>query len=81
MAKEVFVVESLEDFLKLADKVDLVLRIDPYLIAYYYGLVFCLDLSTLPDKDVREALQSLKTKTIFVKSIKTTKELLRGLSQ
>ena len=79
MTREVFEVESLEDFLKLADKVDFILRIDPYLIAYYYGMVFCLDLSSLSDSEVREALSTLRQKIVFIKSIKTISSLLEKL--
>ena len=60
-------VESPEDFLKVSDNVNLIIRVDPFIIANYYGIFMFLDLRKLKNEEIRKTLIALKDKIVNVK--------------
>lgn len=75
MSREYIEVESLEDFMRVAEKVEVILRLDPFIIINYYGTIFYLNLSNLSPENVRKILTWLKGKLINIKSIDSYKSL------
>ena len=65
--REFLEIENWEDFVKIAQNSNLVIRIDPYIFVYLYGLIFFIDLGKLADDDVKRLFQALKEKLILVK--------------
>ncbi len=68
-------VESVEDFLKVADKVDIVIRADPLLLVNYFGIFIFIDLRKLESHSIRKLISELKGKIIHVRRHKSASSL------
>lgn len=73
--REFLEVESWEDFVRIAQNANLVIRIDPYVFVYLYGLIFFIDLGKLSDEDVKRLFQALREKLILVKRVETSRSI------
>ena len=67
MPRDYVEVERVEDFVKVCEKVDIVLRIDPLLIANYYGIFVFIDLRRLSGSEIKKLISSIKDKVIHVR--------------
>jgi len=67
MPRDYIEVESVEDFVKVCEKVDIVLRIDPLLIANYYGIFVFIDLRRLNGGEIRKLISAIKDKIVHVR--------------
>ena len=65
--REFFEVADTDSFMKLAENVNAVIRVDPYVFINFYGLIFYLNLGRLEKKDVRRIIQGLRNKLVVVK--------------
>lgn len=75
MPRDYMEVENVEDFLKVAEKTDIVIRADPFLLVNYYGIFIYIDLRKLKSQDIRKLLVDLKNKIIHVRRHKTVSSL------
>ncbi|MHA1594451.1 MAG: hypothetical protein ACTSXJ_03075 [Candidatus Baldrarchaeia archaeon] len=73
--REFLEVENWEDFVKIAQASNLVIRIDPYVFVYLYGLIFFIDLGKLTSEDVKNLFQALKEKLVLVKGVKVSRSI------
>lgn len=81
MPRDYMEVEGPEDFLRVCQKVDVVLRLDPLLIANYYGIFIFIDMRRLRAGQARALLSALKDKVVHVRRHATAasvSELLEG---
>ena len=59
--------ESWRDFKKVANKVDIVIRRDPFLLVNYYGIFMYIDMRKISREDLKFLLQDLKGKIVNVR--------------
>ena len=62
-------VEGVDAFLRVARASNLVMRMDPYVLVHFYGLIFYIDLGELDSKDVSRVFQGLMDKMIIVRKV------------
>jgi hypothetical protein len=67
--REFLEVTDVGEFLKLADGRDIVIRLDPFLLIFHYGLIFYINLARLGDEERRTLINRLRPKIIYVRSI------------
>jgi len=67
MPRDYIEVERPEDFIKVCEKLDVVLRIDPLLIANYYGIFVFIDLRRLSGGEIKKLISSIRDKVIHVR--------------
>ena len=69
--REFLEVEDVDALMKITQTSNLVMRVDPYILVYFYGLIFYIDLGKLERKEVSRIFFGLKDKLILVKDIET----------
>ena len=68
-------VEDIDDFLKIAEKCDVILRIDPFLIVNFYGTMFYIDLGEIEEDMVKRVISGLKAKIVNIRQTKSYKSV------
>ena len=68
-------VEGVDAFLRVARASNLVMRMDPYVLVHFYGLIFYIDLGKLDSKEVSRIFQGLMDKMIIVKKAESGRSL------
>lgn len=70
-------ISDIGEFIRLAGEKDIIIRIDPFLMVFHYGLIFYINLFKLSADDRRIIINRLKHKIIYVKEVKQE----RGISE
>jgi len=73
--REFLEVDDVDTFMKVAQTSNLVVRIDPYILVYIYGLTFYIDLGKLGKRDVNRIFQGLKDRLVVVKRVEAIPSL------
>jgi len=66
-------ITDIGEFIKLAEDKDIVIRVDPFLMIFHYGLIFYINLFKLEANDRRAIINRLRHKIIFVKNVRQEK--------
>ncbi|MFQ5711101.1 MAG: hypothetical protein ACE5GD_04880 [Candidatus Geothermarchaeales archaeon] len=69
--REFLELEDIDALMRVAQTSNLVMRVDPYILIYFYGLIFYMDLGKLDGRDVSRIFQGLRDKLIIVKGVET----------
>lgn len=66
--REFLEIDDPAGFIKVARESSVIIRIDPFLLANMYGLMFFIDMGKISEDEVREVFQNLREKMVFVKN-------------
>ena len=72
---------DVDALMRVAQASNLVLRVDPYVMVYFYGLIFYMDVGRLDRRDVSRIFQGLKDKLVFVKDIQMARSIDEFISE
>ncbi len=72
---------DVDALMRVAQASNLVLRVDPYVMVYFYGLMFYMDVGRLDKRNVRRIFQGLKDKLVFVKDIQMARSIDEFISE
>ncbi len=73
---------DVDALMRVAQASNLVLRVDPYVMVYFYGLIFYMDVGRLDKRNVRRSIfQGLKDKLVFVKDIQMARSIDEFISE
>jgi hypothetical protein len=73
--REFLEVEDVDTFMRIAQTANLLVRVDPYVLIYIYGLTFYIDLGKLDKREVNRIFQGLKDRLVVVKRVEAIPSL------
>lgn len=79
--REFLEVGSINEFYRLAEDKELILRIDPFLMIFHFGLVFYINMNKLSPEERKNVLNRLKHKIIYIKSVRSERTFYDFISE
>lgn len=73
--REFLEIEDPDAFIKISQSANFVIRVDPFVFIYIYGLIFYIDLGKLETTEVKKIFQNLKDKLIIVKNVEKSSSI------
>jgi len=79
--REFLEIEDPDAFIKISQSANFVIRVDPFIFIYIYGLIFYIDLGKLETTEVKKIFQNLRDKLIIVKNVEKSGSIYEFLKE
>jgi len=74
-------VGNIEEFYRLADDKEFILRVDPFLMIFHYGLIFYINMVKLGSDERGKLLSRLKHKIVYIRDVKSERGILEFIQK
>jgi|Deesub1362A_J573_1020465.scaffolds.fasta_scaffold70244_1 hypothetical protein len=79
--REFLEIEDPDAFIKISQAANFVIRVDPFIFIYIYGLIFYIDLGKLETAEVKKIFQNLRDKLVIVKNVEKSRSIYEFLKE